>query len=888
MRGVFLRVFAALVVVGLTILWFVLPTQRPGGGAAAPAPSFPGAATPAHSETLRTGAQELASGVPRAEAEPVATAPAADPTSAVPAVPLVVQVRSGDGGMPLEGATVRWATLQRMREAREAQPGARNADVEKLLERVGTATLSDANGEARVPRLGERLRVSARHGELFTYAMLRGDETEPVPLELDQDRSVEILVVDGAGRAREGVPVAVSVALPRGDDERWRGETREDGIAELAHAQVELAGVFQRGTVFAELVLPMAVDADDPLVVPRVAFDDQPWPSRPLRLVLPPTGGVTVRLLAESGEPYVQRARVELSLVDRNPDMTARQRNSRTFSREAEQGVASFSYVGVDLELRVNARSFDELRPVTDTVTGPLRAGQVVEVPLRFEQRWPVLVGRLLDEGGMPLAERSVEVRLQSGGNERGTHEFVSDSEGRFRCTIESRGVLRELTLELLAAKDDADVARTKALELATLPPEDVDLGDVVLEPAGLIAAGIVLDAADEPVEGAGVQAQFGLTDGRGRMRWDSARSALGATSGADGRFELRGITQPEELRLVASKRGWTDAGPVASRLGAEDVVLRLSRSGALEGALLLNPGVEPGLFQVRASWSQVDAYGGDLRRNASTRVEGSGRFVIDNVAPGRVGVEIALAGTGRRFDLIEGLLVTSGETMRDPRLNPVDLSDDVFAYEIAVLDGARRPVESGFVATTERSNRNTRMAYAIRGGVASVLAFARQVDLEISAPGHSTLFVQGVDGDREVVLDPAFSVRLHLAEHVRLPRSPVVLQAKLLAATGGRRQSDVFQIFDGGQAVGWSSPWTMGPENTFGPSREIAALVTRPGRQRLHLVLATRANGTERTQTVPPIAGLEIDVGPDDAGKEFMVAPSPGPYEQALRELDG
>jgi len=442
------------------------------------------------------------------------------------------------------------------------------------------------------------------------------------------------------------------------------------------------------------------------------------------------------------------------------------------------------------------------------------------------------------------------------------------------------------LTVELLADPSSTDVGRAGTHAVADLPPEDVDLGDVKLEPAGLIAAGVVLDGADAPIEGANVQAQFGNADPRGRMRWDRARSALAATSGADGRFEVRGIPQPDGLRLVASKRGWNDEGPVEARLGSDEVVLRLAKSGSLQGTVMLNPGVEPSLFQVRASWSQFEASGEELRRNASARVDSDGAFTINEVAPGQASVEITLSGTGRRLELIEGVFVTSGEATRDPRLNPIDLSDDVFVYKIDVLDGAHQPVESGYVATNERS-RNSRMAYAIRQGSAMVMAFQRAVDLEISAPGHSTLLLKGVDGDREVVLDPAFTVKLHLAEHVKLPRSPIVLQAKLTPSTGNRR-SDVIQIFEGGQAVGWSNPWMMGPENSFGLSREITVLVTQPGRQRLSFVLSIPGQGPEGLHNVPPVPGLEITTTAENAGTVYNVAPHGEYYEQALRELGG
>ena len=892
MRSV-LRLLAVLVAVGLAALWFLLPSSQTGSSAVAPTPLVPAAASPARPDAIRSGGADIASSAPRAEAE-VPEVAAVLPQEPVPqGEPLIVHVRNGESGLAIEGATVRYATQQQMRDARDGRSEGRSTDLEQALERIGKAELTDANGEVRLPRLGERMRVSARHGELYTHTLLRGDEQEPIVIDLFLDRTVEIQVVDPAGRFRGGVPVGVSVAQARENDSVWRGETREeDGIATLFHAQVELADAFQRGKVQAELLIPMQVAAaEDPLVVPQVSFDDKPWPNRPLRLVLPPTGSVTVRLLDEKGEPYLQRARIDLTLVERQPEVVERQRMTRNFNKEADNGSATFPCVGLDLELRVSARPFDELRPVSDNVTGPVRSGQVVDVPLRFEQRWPVLLGRLIDEGGLAVAARSVSVRVNTGGNQRAMQNFESDAEGRFRCPIEARGNLTgPLTLEFLAdpssTPSSTDVARACTREVVGLPAEDVDLRDVKLEPAGLIAAGVVLDGADTPIEGANVQAQFGSADPRGRMRWDRARSALAATSGADGRFEVRGIAQPDELRLVASKRGWNDEGPVGARLGSDEVVLRLAKSGSLSGTVMLNPGVEPNLFQVRASWSQFEASGEELRRNAGTRVENDGTFTINEVAPGQVNVEIALSGSGRRLELIEGVFVTSGEATRDVRLNPIDLSDDVFVYKIGVLDGAGNPVEAGYVATNERT-RNSRMAYAIREGSASVMAFQRAVDLEISAPGHTTLFLPGVDSDREVILDPAFSVTLHLADHVPLPRSPIVLQAKLTPNTGNRR-NDAIQIFEGGQAVGWSNPWIMGTENTFGLSREITVLVTQPGRQRLSFVLTIPGQGIERNHNIPPVPGLEITTTADNAGTTYNVAPHGEYYEQALREMGG
>jgi hypothetical protein len=794
--------------------------------------------------------------------------------------PRVVRVRAE--GEWLEGALVRWAPEALLHEAgaRDVRPA---SDIEALLDEVGDAAVTDASGSARLPESDQRVCVSARRGELFTYATLEPGGSEPVLLTLSADHTVEIQVVDLSGRPVGDVPVGISVSLPRDEERQWRSRTRPaDGIAELAHAQVLLEGALQRGTVFAELLLPHVRRPDDPEGVSRVAFSNDPWPGRPLQLVLPATGSVTVRLLDASGAPLARPARVALShaTVNDGPATT----RERVFVEETVQGVARFRHVGLGLQLAVTAEPVEELLPKTVVVLGPQAAGQSVDVPLRLEDRWPVLVGRLVDEGGRALPERSVSVLARMAGRRTARASFVSDGAGRFRCAIDLRGVDAPPSLALLAAATATDAARTADVALPVPGPDGLDLGEVELRVAVRIASGRVVDGANEPVEGASVRAEVGERDERGRMRWAHADSMQPSVSDGAGRFEVRGFAPATgEVRLIATKPGWIDTGPVMALPGAEDLVLRLERTSAVAGRLLLGQGVEPGLLQVRAFWLRPDPLGGELRRNSAGTLEGGGAFEIANVPPGRVDVEVTLAGMGRPLEVVRDVLVRGGEVARDRRLDPLDLTGDLFAYRIEVVDGLGQPVSSGYVATCNEAGGSPGMAHALRNGAATVIALQPTVDLEVRAPGHATLELAGVDGDRLVVLEPALRVRMRLADDVRLPRSPVVLQAKLVPAGGGGR----FRLFDGARSLGWSTATTAGG-GTFGSEREITALVGRLGPQELHFVLATRGTGSDGDRIVPPATGLRIVIGPEDDDRVLVVAPSQEAYEQALVEIGG
>ena len=392
-------------------------------------------------------------------------------------------------------------------------------------------------------------------------------------IELYPDRELSIQVVDASGQPTPGVPVAIVVKTLRSANELWKGETEgEEGLARLRHADVRLAPAYGSGTLAAELDIPTKSPVE-------VAFETDPWPSEPLQIVLPETGSVTVRLLDGAAQPYEKSARVTL-YVEREAGENAVQRRLNYVQR-TETGVATFERVGLETSMRVRARSEDELKPQSDVLEGPLRAGQQVELAITFDDRYPRIVGRLLDDGGRPLAVQPIEAQVLAHSptrSRRSRDAIETDAEGRFQL------VIKQTLRDGGHAHGRATRARAGGAILSdlsgqldlprVLPDEDFDVGDIQLEPAALICAGRVVDDSGAPVSGANVRLDHARFTS-GRTKWE--RSSTAAT-GPDGGFELRGDVPPTELRVVAAKSGWSNSGPVVVAAGRTDLILRLDR----------------------------------------------------------------------------------------------------------------------------------------------------------------------------------------------------------------------------------------------------------------------------------------------------------------------
>ncbi len=192
-----------------------------------------------------------------------------------------------------------------------------------------------------------------------------------------------------------------------------------------------------------------------------------------------------------------------------------------------------------------------------------------------------VLVGRILDPGGIPLAAARVEARSVDGGL-RAVGQ--SDPDGCFR-------------LEVVAAGQLVVVARCtgwldgRSLPLALRAGDAAHVGDLRLA-EGATLAGRVVDSAGRPVGGARVQV-------------DGERHVV---SEADGGFEVTGLAAGETT-LVASAAGGLPSDPLRCAVSGDlrGLELRLRGAPRLRGRVV-GPDGQPVAGARVARFADLDA----------------------------------------------------------------------------------------------------------------------------------------------------------------------------------------------------------------------------------------------------------------------------------------
>jgi hypothetical protein len=655
--------------------------------------------------------------------------------------------------------------------------------------------VADAEGIVRLPTFKGYAEVHGSLGEkcgrteLFAGSLRR--------FELQLGPGVPVVVVDAGGAPQEGVPV---VTLSR---DAWtrvldHAVTGADGVARLTPPSERDAGRDRTGQALVALGLPL----EEPV---EALFDRNELPETPLKLVLPATGRIVVRLVAAGGQPFTGAAMVEIQGPDRG--LRVNDRGPDLVRVAADAGVATFPHVGLEPRLEVRAIPADPaLRSVSGTIGGPRMFGPT-PITLECGGLATLVSGRFVRPGGKPIPRADAELRIGRGivdpSDRKRAARVTTSSDGRFLARFDFDPAtldFDELTIGIEAEKPVATgrgyVERLQ--EIAVPIPQWVrtgvsDIGDVVVPELMLVASGKVVDQAGKPVGGAKVIAVKRLAAG-----WFRTEDDLEAGTTADGRFTLKGRAEGSALLLAAERDAWLCVEPTPCDVGARDVTVTMTRAGGIAGSIAAfeaplrsvwarSPRMEVWLVRAGANVQRTRHHGGGgaLDRVAVDVEGGSGEFEHKSVLPGTWTVEFYSSAQGRKAPLLafDGVVVKAGETTRDPRLQNVDLSKVLKSRGVTVFDENGRPLKDVRVgARAAGSQARFGLFVTESDGKASIMSNDDTLELVATLEGYQSATVAAASGDTTLTLrrtEPKH-VTIKLADGVEIPPAPFSIGVEL------------------------------------------------------------------------------------------------------------
>jgi hypothetical protein len=744
-------------------------------------------------------------------------------------------------------------------------------EVEDFLAEHGQAYSADGAGRVELPWprgpsglvLG---RAGTRMGTIRMSAQGDGVRT----LRLFERSLLRAQVRDAAGLPVAGVPVAVRIDWPAGRlawDWAERTSAGPEGLVEFLGLPQFLSG---RPQYAAKLRLAMATSA--PV---EIALDPDLWPAETLVLTLPAHGALELNVLDLDGSPFLAPARASLAArlpgAPGEPGAAFENPIASVASAEVRAGLARFASVepGRELALRITARGS---QAPSELLIPALAAGESRRVDVMLGASQVVLGLCALDELGRPLADLELRIRgfahLESGSYFEENMTPVTDEQGCFRVWADSSWALAlEARLYVESMPRQNSPLRVALVELARPPTRGWnDLGQAVLAPAPLLAAGRVLLGA------------AGITD-RARLKIDlqpDDQASLGdRRRGAElerqswfadpeGRFAIYELAPAPRLRMRAEvddlKSDWVEFEP-----GAADLELVLPVPGAIAGSVRLgDPLPERALFV----WIKDEAE----KLVANRPVASSGEYEIRDLRPGvyEVIIDRSVLLDGHSLATAEGVVVRPGETTRDPRLAGIDLSERcrVLSLDIRVPSNAEP-------ARGQIRWRPSGDALAAAEGLSFgpdwkpiLVVQSFPVDVAVLAQGCRVQRLERVDSSPQTIeLAPDLHIRLRLPSDVRLPDPPMFVTAVLETQDGWGLHGD---------------PTEAG---TFDAMHE--AIVSAPDVGRLHvrLVLDLRVDGGRAWEYIRPSTEQVLEVT-DFEGQVFDVRLTQLEMEEALQRL--
>lgn len=636
--------------------------------------------------------------------------------------------------------------------------------------------LSSARGVVLLPDAEFGIRVFARCEGWSGRAEFAPGETPPMRIVLNRDAALAVRVVDRAGQPAAGVTVGVMGDLSMRGYAQVRAATDEQGLARFPHAFHGLGEAIETSVRLAVVLEELTLEPVG------VEFDARNPPKEPIELVLPDGGECLVRVVDRDGKPALEPLEVQLATVGEDDfdvrDFQPWWGNEVVRREGVTTGVALFRGVQPGVRLVASASRPGGMANYSVRVPSVRRSGERVEVELKLEGRQR-LVGRLLREDGAPLADSTLGLRYLWGEDdpaEAQSYELEykphTDVQGRFEIEF-NMGDWNDddessATFELAQFDARGEVTAIARVELPVrLPQGEFDVGTLRLVAVPEFASGVTLDAERRPVGGVRVSVYVPSEDESGEFE-DARADTEFALSDAQGRFSLRLPARFRSVRLEARKDDLCSSR-VAVERGASGVELLLEPAGQIAGRVEWN-----GLASGVRLFITAIAEGSSSNAPAVpwVPVQADGPFFVRGLRPGRYTVDVRTMEGDEPLASAAGVEVRSGETTRDPRLDPLALGGRLRVATLTILDGSGKLLSENLnvIARYADGNGDDYQWVPIVAGRAAVLVRDPAPAVSVMGEDYLTQYIEVLTDDRTVVMRPAPTVRFQLAERVVLP----------------------------------------------------------------------------------------------------------------------
>ncbi|MCC6407475.1 MAG: hypothetical protein IT453_09925, partial [Planctomycetes bacterium] len=661
-----------------------------------------------------------------------------------------------------------------------------DGELETRVAAAARTVVADELGRAEIPRPNSSFAVIASAPGWWGMTTSTEDCDPELEVQLERDREVAVLVVDGAGQPVGGVPVALRASFWGNAQDRLRARTASDGVAWLRHVDSVLGqGAAQEWSV------GLAIAAVKPI---GAAIDPTKLPTEPVRLVLPATGSCEVRLLDERGELAADSFDVTLSAQLLGADEEQRRRTDRGAATltDVRGGVALFPFVELGVELVAAARRPGNWALQQERGRGPTRAGEKAELALRLGRDVVTFAGRALDLAGAPLADRELALRIRvSGGNTwvQPLGSVQSDAAGRFRLDTQVHGdATQSLTLFVESRDPRSGAAARCSLPLTSPVPKGVlELGDIVLTELPVLLAGTVVDEAGLAVAGASVSGGSHRTSDESPSFDGEEGWWANARTDEQGRFELRGKADGDDFQVTA-QLGERRSLPMNARRGDGELVVRLLATGAIVGRVVRDGagGVDALVVSAQFADPTLEIDG------AMADVAADGSFAVRRLLPGNYSISLRDQTSWNDMTSIPDIVVRAGEVTRDPRLDPIDLRGTHFVVRLTIVDENQEPVPRGWFMRefTDAAGESSQDWGPIVNGKASIAHDGSGANVRLQAEGFCAMRLEKVLADQTVVLRRAPRVRIVVRPAPTLPPGIRIGASVSTTAPGGEENA--------------------------------------------------------------------------------------------------